>query len=296
MEENFGLTDDQIDQLVGDMTVNPPSENEAPMEGAQSTPTETNTNAPFLRFKANGKEIEATEDQVRQWASQGYDYGRLTNEFKTKQDEFISKQNQFNEKYQLYQKIDEYAQSNPDWWSRVQQGYQEAQQGQQESPTPTGDLPPEVQNVLQGLQKEISELREFKNGLTQKEEQARIEQEDQKLASEVDSIRQLYPDLDWTNVDSNGKHLELKVLEHAQKIGTNSFKAAFRDLMFDDLLNHSVSKAKDETIKTVQRNQKLGLLGETPDPLKKYLPTEPTRNQTWDDVLKEAMEEVGVAD
>ena len=105
MEENFGLTDDQIDQLVGDMTVNPPSENEAPMEGAQSTPTETNTNAPFLRFKANGKEIEATEDQVRQWASQGYDYGRLTNEFKTKQDEFISKQNQFNEKYQLYQKI-----------------------------------------------------------------------------------------------------------------------------------------------------------------------------------------------
>lgn len=294
-DENFGLTDEQIDSLVSDLTVNP-SAPEAPTDGGQPAPTEQAAPGPFMKFKADGKEIEATEDQVRQWASQGYNYGRHMNEFKTKQDEFNQRNQDFENKYNIYQKIDEYAQSNPDWWNSVQNSYQQATQNNPESPTQSGDLPPEVSNVLQGLQKEISELRQFKTELTQKEQQQKIQQEDDALKSEIDSIRQHYPDLDWTNLDDQGKHLELRVLEHAEKLGTNSFKAAFRDLMFDDLLNKGITKAKDDTIKTVQRNQKLGLLGETPDPLKRNLPTEPSRNQTWDDVLKSAMEELGVND
>lgn len=296
MDEVAELTDEQINSLVDGMNV--PVNEEMPESAPAEAPPAPDPQD-FMTLTVDGKEVKGTKEQIQQWASQGHNYGRHMNEFKQKQTEFESRQGQFNEKYGLYEKIDQYAQNNPDWWTSVQSSFN--QQGQQASdltqsqPGEGGQLDPVVNEALTGLRNEISELRKYKEQLDQEKTQAQQAQEDKELESQVHSVRELYPDLDWSSLDNKGQNLELRTLEHAKNLGTQDFRAAFKDMMFDELMGRATNKAKDEAVKTIQRNNTLGLLGETPEPLKKVLGDEYDKTKGYDDILADAITELGIA-
>jgi hypothetical protein len=75
-------------------------------------------------------------------------------------------------------------------------------------------------------------------------EQAAQKSADEKLAQEVQSIREKYKDIDMDSPDENGKSLEAKVLEHAEANGIPSFKAAFNDFYQDQLIARAEAQAK----------------------------------------------------
>lgn len=280
--DDFGFSDDQIDSILAGNDFNPDTGKTQPPNVEQTTQQVPSSTKKFVH---KGKEVEATEEQLIKWAQQGYDYGQLMNDFK-------QTQSQFDEKYGLYQKIDEYALQNPEWWENVRSSYGKLNQD------PTQQLGDQQRNdsndPLNIFKSELQELKQFKDDFIKEKEQAKAREEDQKLDNEINQVRQLYPDLGWNNVNNEGKTLELRVLEHAQKLGTHSFQAAFKDLMFDELLNKQTAKAKEETMKVIQRNQKIGLLGETPDPLKRYLDGGEVRNKSWDQLYDEAVLELGI--
>jgi hypothetical protein len=299
MSEDLDLTDEQLDSLIDgtdNLNQTMPETEPAPAQEAEA-PAQTDGFAPFT-FTANGKEVTVDNaEKLKQWASMGYNYGQHINQFKQQQDEFNSRQQGFDEKYALYEKIDKAAAENPDWWNHVQNSFnQVGQQGGQTQPQGGQEVSPEVQAIKEELGSKLEETSKALGELMAERNAARMEQEDKALKQEIQSIRENYQDLDWTTPNEEGKTLEYQVLEHAQNKGINSFDAAFKTLMHDQLMDRAKRLAEDNVRKEVQRNHKIGLLGETPEPLKKYLePAAKPGDMSWEALEQEAAQELGIA-
>jgi hypothetical protein len=292
---DLDLTDEQIDALVNEDQV---SRQAAPEEEKAVPQPQESAYAP-MTFTANGKEITADNpDLAKKWMSMGYNYGQHINDFKKQQEEFSTRQQEFDSKYSLYEKIDQEAQKNPQWWEHVQNSFN--QMGSSQAQTPQEgeqqqEVNPEIQALKEEFNKELDDLRSFKNEVLAEKNARKMEEEDQALKAEVQSIRDNHKDLDWTTPNEEGKTLEYRVLEHAQNKGINSFEVAFKHMMHDELVNRARQVSLDTARKEIQRNHKLGLLGETPEPLKKVIGESDPKSSSWEDLENEALKEYGLA-
>lgn len=292
MEE---LTDDEINSIVNE--IDQPTNQVMPDAAPPETTTENGTETGLV-FNANGKEVVAKDiDQLKQYASQGYNYAQLMQDQKIKQSEFESKVNAFNEKFGQYEKIDAHAASNPDWWEHVNDSFQKKSEAQfnQNTEGEEGAVDISQNPEFQAMKSQLDGFKSFMDDYNQSKKLEQTRQEDEALNGEIQSIRESFPDLDWETVGPEGKSLEFQVLEHAQGIGTSSFRAAFRDFYHDKLLERAESKGKEVVGKEIQRNNKLGLLGETLAPLKKLQEESNPKNLSYDQLEAEALNELGIA-
>lgn len=240
-----------------------------------------------FEFTWNGKPIKAPIDRITQWASQGYDYAQKMAEFKAKHSEFEQAQKQFEDRISPYRQIDEYAKQNPQWWDHVTQAWETRESMSQD---PNNPLAAELQRV----QQQLKEVLEFKNQEIQKREEVRIKDEDSKLESEIQSIREQFKDLDWATADAAGMDLEMRVLKHANETGIRNFRAAFRDLMHEDLVSKAEERAKENLVKERQKNTKLGLLGTSPTPKKALGQAQNIKSKSYDQILNEVYDDLGL--
>ncbi len=282
------LTDLEMDNLVAQ------TEYDENAINRDSNIHEANTTNAFRKvLKVDGKEIEVdSEDKLIQYAQQGYDYAQKMNMLK-------NDRNAFDEKYQLYENIDKYATDNPDWWNEVTASYNN--RNNQSTFKPEGIEPKtdkidnNVSPEIQELKNELQELREFKNDILFERESARREREDAQLEKEIKDLKESYSNLSWEEQDENGKKLETKILEHANKNGINSFKAAFRDLCHDQLVEAEKLKAKEEFIGQMRQQKKMGILGETPTTVKNALSSSSNiKNKSYDSLFEEALSELQI--
>lgn len=286
------LTDEQIDALVSglDQPVNEVMPETAPAE--QPAPA---SEFEDFKFTANGKEVVPdSKEKIQQWMSQGYNYAQHMQDLKAKTSEYEQREQEFKNRFNEYERINEYAAANPDWWNHVQNSYQGAQ-GQVEGTQQADDQGLANTPEFQQLQSKLNEIEGWRKQLLEEKELANQRAEDEALSKEIQSIREDFQDLDWNTKDAEGKDLEYKVLEHAQNIGTTSFRAAFRDFYHDQLLQRAEVKGKDAISKELQRNKALGLLGETPAPLKKLIKEENVKARSYDDLERDALAELGIA-
>lgn len=245
------------------------------------------TPAQEYTLKVNGQDIKAPLDKVLQWAQMGYNYPQKANELNLKQQEFQKRQQeleaQWNEretKWAPYKEVDEYAAKNPDWWKQVSQNYQEAIKGATSNP--------EVNQIKQ----EFQEFKKFMQDSMAEKQSQKVLAEDQKFSQEVESIRKAYTNIDFDTPDDDGKSLEMKVLQHAVDNGIGSFKTAFRDYYHDHLINKAKEDGKVAVAKQVQKQTKLGILGETSRPTKGLKPAENIKNKTYSQLAQEALDEL----
>jgi hypothetical protein len=267
VEDDLGLTDDQINSLIDEQPTNEVMPETAPKE--EAAPTENQ-----FAFTARGKEVSPKDlDQLKGYASKGYDYAQLIADHKTKEEAFQQKQTEFEEKSKLYQDIDSYANQNPDWWNHVNEQFQN-RANLQAAPPEQGEQ--QVNPEIEELKGQISEFKAFKDQLVREQETMKQQKEDQALKQEIQSIQDHY-------------------LEHAQKIGTDSFRAAFRDFYHENLLKQAETRGKETVSKEIQRNKQLGLLGESPAPLQKLKQETNPKNLSYDELEKQAMAELGIA-
>ena len=209
----------------------------------------------LFKYQANGKEIEEDLDTILQRASQGYNYAQHMNEFKSRQEAFEAEKNQVNQMRSKWEQYDKYASDNPEWAEHVKNAWEN--RGKQSTEAEAKDIP-------EALKKEFDELRMFKEQF-QKDMQLRKEaEEDAILAKQFEDIKKNYPDYDLSHTDPRtGMSLEMQILEHARVNGIHSVKAAFRDLMFDDIMSKQITKAKEAAAKELQDRTKKGFLAES---------------------------------
>lgn len=287
-DNNQDLSDDQIDSLVDS------GEDFNPKEDIPETKVEQPKD-PFANFTldVNGKQIVPKDlDQVKKWAQMGYNYAQHMNEFNTQKQQFDSK-------FKHYSDIDQFAQQNPEWWDHVNNSFTQKGQNLEQQKNPLDQQSKNSDNnknmqemVEQVLQSKYGpKFEQFDNFLHQQ----KLEQqsaEDMALDSEIKTIREQNSDLDWENLDETGKSLESRILEHANINGIPSFKTAFRDFYHDKLLHKVELRGYEKAKQEIQKNKKLGLLGETPAPLKSFKIQKNLKDLSYDDIANEIMEEL----
>jgi hypothetical protein len=251
----------------------------APAEQPAAPPTPAAATAQEFEITANGQLIKAPVDKVKQWASQGYDYAQKMAAFKAEQEKFGGERNKWESQYKP---IDEYIQKNPEWWQAVQEAYQARELAGRNPNDP-------IVQALSQVKSEISEIKQFKQEIAEEKAQAQRAQEDQQLTTEIQSIQEQYPDLDWKGVDESGKSLEIRVIEHAVQNGIKTFRAAFRDFNHDQLIQRAEAKGKEAINKDIQKRTKLGLLGKTPAPTQQALRPEDVRNKSYEDITQDIL-------
>jgi hypothetical protein len=127
------------------------------------------------------------------------------------------------------------------------------------------------------------------------EKQAEQKQkEDAALDSEVSKIMEQHKDLDWTSADESGFTLEQRVLKHANDTGINSFRAAFRDYNHDQLLKLAELRARESAMLERQKVTKNGLLGQSPTPKKGLQTAENVKGKSYNNLVSEALNELGI--
>lgn len=289
------LTDEQMDSLIEG--TDRPSNQEIPMSEKDVAATTQEKVDNYLEFTHNGKPIKAPVDQVIKWAQQGYDYPQKMAEinkqkmlFEQQQRQLQEQQKEFESKFSPYKQIDEWAQKNPTEWQRLNALYQQHQSGVQ-----AGAIPDNVLPIINQYKQELDEVKKFVASTMEEKEMLARQAEDQKLESDIKSIREQYPDLDFDNPNEEGKSLTYQVIEHAQKHGITNFKTAFNDFYLPNLIKRAETLAKQEVSKGIQKNSKLGVLGKSPTSFKQnYSEPKNISKQSYEDLAKEALQELGL--
>lgn len=273
------LTDGvNVDQIMSDIEAgrDPNAAEAAETPAAQEAPA---WNGEEWAFEVNGKRIiPDSKEKMRLWLGGGYNYaqrlGELNKTFAQKQAEFEAKERQYREieqRYSPYAEVDKYAQENKEWWEHVQQAWKSREMPQ--------GLDPKLAQVLNPLQEKIGTLEQLLTSQQQAAQQAQLEaqihEEDDALAQEIESVRKQHPDIDLSARDESGETLEIRVLKHAQEIGTRSFRAAYRDLLHDQLVVQKQAASKLQAVRSTQAQAKAGVLGTTPQPTKGLKPIDP---------------------
>lgn len=280
--ESVNMSDAEMDSLIDGtgesseipMSDDPASEPQAETKQAQAPQT--------YQLTVDGRQVTATLDQLQKWAQQGYGANNKIGELNQKLQDYETR-------YKPYSEIDQFAKENPQWWQHVQSQWEnrEQQQLHQNSDNP-------LLQELNQLKSELSEFKNWKNELTNKEMTQARQAEDQQLDTEIKSMRDQYSHLDWTAVDDNGYDLETRVLQYANENNIRKFDQAFRLYNHDRLLSLAEERGKESVAKDIQKKTKLGLLGKQA-PKREISQATSLKSKTYDDLLREGAEELGIS-
>ncbi len=282
-----------VDALMAEIESPTKETSEAPAAEEPAAPV---WNGKDWEFEWNGKKVAPdSQDKARTWMSQGYNYsqrmGELNKTHAQRQADYDQKMQAFQTeqaKLSPYAKVDDYARANPQWWAKVQADYQAAQQQVQ-------GITPEIASALKPIQEELGQFKTF----LQQQQEAKAAEEatkhDSALDSEIEGIRKQFPNINLASADpATGETLELRVLKHAQSLGTTSFKAAFRDYLHDQLMEQAKANGLEANAKTAEQNAKKGILGKTPAPVKAQQSSGYVKGKSYDQLSREALAEYGI--
>jgi len=243
----------------------PSGEQAGNISGQDGTISAANT-TPALpqmhKYKALGKEIEEPLDTILKRAGMGYDYAQKMQEFKSQQDQFKTQQDEFKAQQGKWEQYENYSKENPEWADHVRSAWENRGTfGQAQQPEASGEtntsLPPE-------FQQKINQFDEFMNNVNQERQLNAEAKEDATLSEAIAAVQKEYPDIDMSYSDpTTGMTREMAVLQHAKQNGINSFRAAFRDLHFDQIVARQVTASKDATIKEIQERNKKGHIADS---------------------------------
>lgn len=306
-EQSTDLTDEQIDQLVADAEKSPNEdipmsddeggkEPEADAEKPAAEAPVPQAQPELIEFEHNGRKLKASLEDLKKWAQQGYDYPQKMSQLKQERQKWDQERQGWEKQWGQYRQVDQYAKQNPQWWSRVQELMQNGAT-QAQAQAQAGAEQNNIQPVLSKLNEQgqvIQELLGERQQRLQAEQLQKQQSEDTALDTEIKSIREQYKDLDFNQIDAEGKTLEMKVLEHCQKNGIASFKTGFRDFYHDQLIARHEQQAKASLSNQVQNQTKKGVLGQSPTPKKSLTAAADYRNKSYEDLTREALEELGL--
>lgn len=299
-----GQEEINVDELLS--SIEKPSAERQMTGGEEPTQTETPaaaTEPPAWDGKAwefdwNGKKIAPdSQDKARTWMAQGYNYSQRMGELNKTHAQKMAEAEQrakaaadLEQRFSPYSKVDEYARQNPQWWQHVLQQYEQQLQAGQ-------GVDPKLAQIVKPLEEKLGKFEQYFSQIETQQLQEVQQREDQALDQSIGEIREKFPNIDLGAVDpATGETLELRILKHAQKIGTGSFEAAFWHYLGPKLTEQAKASGLEAKAKEAQANAKKGILGKTPAPVKTGLkPVNPKAR--WNDPQfsgEEILKEMGL--
>ena len=251
----FTLSENDI---PADSTLDAPLGVEGQLGEAIPSITPDPTPAPqVFEYQASGKTISEDIDTILKRASQGYNYAQHVAEHKANVDAFNVDRDQQQQKYGTWKQYDEYATQNPTWADHVKTQWELRDSfGQPQSDlsnqqaTQDGSIHPEVRAFMD----------QYKFHQQTLQQQA----EDTALNDQIKNVQEKFPefDLSYSNPET-GMTVEMQVIEHAKAHGINSFQAAFKDLMFDQIVSKRITSAKETAAKELAERTKQGFISKS---------------------------------
>ena len=232
-----------------------------PMEGqtgdnVNSSIPETPTEPQLYEYQAAGKTVSEDLDTILKRASQGYHYAQLVNEHKSKVEAFQSERDQHLSNLGTWKQYDDYAKQNPEWADFVK--------SQWEQRTSYGQPLNDQRHQQSGSSMIHPEVKAFMDEYRSNQEIARQQSEDAALNEQISSVQKEFPEFDLNYSDpSTGISLEMQVIEHAKANGINSFKAAFKDMLMDQIISKRVTSAKEAAVKELSERTKQGFISKS---------------------------------
>jgi hypothetical protein len=272
----------------GGGTTSPAEDTSAPVEStpapaAAQTPAQV---AAEIEFSWNGKQVKVpvSDPRVKQWASQGYDYSQRISDVQKRQTEIDQRAQSLSEIENRYKPIDDYVRENPQFWERVTSEWQREQSGGQ-AIDPNNPLVKHIQN----LESKLGTVEKITQSIEQERVALQQKAEDSALDTEIQSLREKHPELDFGTVDASGTSLEQRVIKHAMENKLGSFRAAFRDLLHDDLVKKAEERGKEVVSKNIQQRTKQGLLGTSPTPTRGVSDAQNIKHKSYESLADEAI-------
>lgn len=246
-----------------------------------------------FEFDWNGQKVKPDSlDKAKLWMQQGHNYSQRAAELNRRQAEFEQKFKEWEgqaKHYSRFDEVDKYVKENPQWWEFVEQQWSARHQNGQPQ------LDPNLEQVIRPLQEKLSQYDTFMQQLQNERQQEVIAKEDQALEAEISEIRNKHPNIDLNAVDESGKTLEQRILDHAMENGINTFRAAFRDYLHDQLVTTAKADSLQQEAKERQTATKQGLLGKTQTPRKQVERVQNVRGKSYDSITQEVLAELGIA-
>lgn len=252
----------------------------------EKTPAEVASELAFMHGEKEIK-IPLSDPKLKQWAQQGYDYSQKMAGFNQERQKWELERQEFEKKVSPYKTIDEYARQNPEWWKYVEDNWNKREQ--------TSNPDASTQNIPDWVKQKLETADQFISEVKKERSEQRVKDEDKALTEDIQGLRKQYENLDWDTPDHSGHSLEKRVLKHALDNGIKSFKTAFRDYYHEHLIKLHEERGKEQIGKELQKRSKLGIIGQSPTPKKGINPAEGVKNKSYEDLLREAKEEAGVA-
>ena len=283
--DNVPQNEEEVDQLLG--SIEEPKDESSIEPGAETK--QVNTAAEDYMLKVGGKEIKATRDQVLRWAQQGYDspnkIGELNKQLQSwsqKEAQWKAQEAQIKEWKEKYESVDNYVKQNPKWWETVQSSYEQVKSQNQA-----------VDPRVDSLKQEIDNLKQITDSYKEREQAQLMKLEDEKYNEAFNNLQKQYPKIDFVTPDSQGKSLEYKVLEFAQKEGIKEFATAFKAFHHDELMKMAQEDAKLKVISDKNTKSKLGILGISSTPTPRV--TDSVKGKSYNDIQAEILREYGIS-
>jgi len=287
IDENTQLSDEQMDELVS--RTEEPQNREIPMTREEVAPPARPEPDSYEFQDSAGNKFKATRDDILKWREQVSGLPQKLQKVNQERQAWETQRSEWEQRFAPYRQIDEWATKNKDQWERIRESVQKAMQGVQ--PTAEDANNPYLRQ-MQALESRLQQFEPIIQTLAQSHQESVKKAEDEKLDQEIRSIQDQYKDLDWKSPDQDGKSLEYKVLEHAQKNGIQNFGTAFRDFYHDQLIARATAQAQQSVAKGVQAKTKLGILGESPIPKKGIAPVKDVKNKSYENIMDEIREEI----
>lgn len=299
MTEETSPASSDIDADALEASATASTNQEIPMTSAETQPSKLESpKAPevptefTLNVKGEQIKIPLTDPRVNQWLQQGRDYAQRMNEFNLRQKDIETKLKWAQEVESVYKPVDEWAKQNPEQWNTFQNQWQNFRTQNTQTPMdPNNPLMRELAELKTQFQPVAKTVQDLMN---EKANQAR-QAEDVKLRGDIESVRKMYPSLDFNTLDNEGKSLESRVMEYAVENGISKFPTAFRDFYHDKLMQMAEERGKEAVSKDLQKRTKLGLLGQTPTPKKGLSEVQDVKSKSYEDIHREVLEELGIA-
>lgn len=279
------------------------SEPQSPEVKADTTPDTTQSDAQTAIQKyeliRRGMKRQMTAEEMVPFAQKGWDYEEKLREFNENKANLITQtkseiESQYKKNLQdvesklaRYREVDEYIKKDPQWWQFIQDNYSQKIREQGGNATTQNDP------IVERLSQKIEELSQFVDHTKQREQLMQEAEKDQRLESEVAGYQEKFPHFDWQKPDNEGVTLEQRILKHAIDNKIASFKAAANDYLFDEHLKRHEVKAKEDTGKEIKKQAKLGLGPVTQKPTKGIERVQNVRGKSYDDLVDEALSELG---
>jgi len=240
--------------IPADSTLDAPQGVEGQSGEAIPSITPDPTPAPqVFEYQASGKTISEDLDTILKRASQGYNYAQHVAEHKASVDAFNQERDQYQQKYGTWKQYDEYANQNPSWADHVKT--------QWELRDSFGQPQSDLSNQTNPSESIHPEIRQFMDQYKFEKQTQQQQAEDAALNEQIKNVQEQFPefDLSYSNPET-GMTVEMQVIEHAKAHGINSFKAAFKDLMFDQIVNKRITSAKEAAAKELAERTKKGFI------------------------------------